>query len=233
MGLMEDMENNTGNVTFVKMTDGKLIFQLTDLQVEEDYAIFDTKATDKNLMWYRNGMQITADDGTQIEVEKTQFIKALTFDKYFKGKRRTTQYKRNINVEGNPARFGFKKTANDKLNDLIKTLQATGQDPMGFKYLMIKTGEGIKTEYSVSITGKADSQPAKPVTPKPFGLNVRLATTKPKPITEQESDLMNAYKGIQDPKHKTLDVFKGIYEDNKEDLGEITEARLVELFNMC
>lgn len=145
--LAEALTNKT--MPFLKMETDTLIFKLVeeDPNVLEEYKIWDNAEK----KWYKLGDTITATTGEDIIVEKTKFLNQKMFENFFPQKRRSTQFVRTINVDGLTAKFGFKKTANDALNNLIGTIKSLGNNPYKTTFLMKKTGKDILTKYSVSI----------------------------------------------------------------------------------
>lgn len=136
-------------------------FKLIDLNVTEDFTIW--KAWDKrneemkdgtgNVMKFpiRKGQLVDA-DGNVKEITDVRYMKNDVFKTAFPKLGRNTRFNRNIVVSGQQYTFGFTKTSNDKLVEILDTCIATNADPLGLTFQQsYNASEAPMSKYSMKI----------------------------------------------------------------------------------
>jgi len=226
-----------GGMGFTKMTGNELIFNLTeDLSSEEDYKIWDVQAN----KFFNSDDDIVATTGETIKVHQTKFLPMGTFNQFFPNKRKTTQIIRTIEVNGQVCRFGFKKTADEQLVNLINSLTGIGNKLNTISFKMTKTGTGMDTAYKIEAVPrvqnvvKPQEMPQKPLvfsgvsnTTPSQGLSLKGIPESSEPSNDLESQYVNSFK-TQVPKNLwSLDTFIKVALDNKV---AIPEYRLEALY---
>lgn len=234
MGQFDEALKQQGKKKFFTMKDkDQLIFQLKDLEAREDYKIRCTDQTDKQKQWINKGMVIYAKDGTEKTFEEVMKYPNNFFNEWFPHKQRFYNIQRNIIVEGEEGSFDFGTAAEKDIKSLITSIQNLGASVLNTKFIMKKIQTpGGKNSYKVEVYGTAD----KPKDVKPSTqINLSNIVT-PKPIVnspnEKEQALITAFKTQIPQNNQTFEVFKMAAEQFKEEVGEITEQRLKELFEM-
>jgi hypothetical protein len=172
------------NTPFFKMVTTEMNFKLKDLAVEEDYKIWDNSTK----TFLQRGMILTGTDGIQYPVENTKFMKAIDFTAKFPQKAKKNQYIRHIIIGNEEKRFGFNKTSNDFLNQLIGSVTNMGSSPLAVTYKLQKAGIGLATTYTMSIAPMNQTQA--PQVPQ-FNMSIQQA---PLVLTPVETNFLTAYK---------------------------------------
>jgi hypothetical protein len=198
-------------------------FQLKDLTVNQDFTIW--KAWDKRNEVVKdndgNEMQFPIRDGQLVDAQgnvhefaSLRLLKNKEFTELFPLLGRSFKYTRAIIYNGEEAMFGFSKTSNDKIVELIKTVQAMGGDPLQQTFEQTYTASNpIPSKYSVTIC--ADAIPVKPPV-NPEGPS----------ISSKEKEVMDAIKSSKGDK-VTETMFVEVMKANG-----IDDARAKELYKL-
>lgn len=132
---------------FYRMQSNQMFFRLLDQGVVEDYSVWDN--TNKVFLRERQGQSIVGTDNKPYRIGETKYLKREVFDQLFPNYNRKNQHIRNVIVGDVPHRFGFVRTANDKLNLVIDTQVKSGINPLEMTYILRKSGTGLSTAYEV------------------------------------------------------------------------------------
>jgi len=133
-------------MAFYKMQQGQneFLFQLADLQVREDFAVWDN--TQKRFLRQIDGV---------VNMDDLKYMNKELFQQRYPNMRKVTQYLRDIvvTIDGTLTQygFGFKKSANDQIVEEIRIRQSLGKDPLAYTYKYRKTGTGLATNHVVVV----------------------------------------------------------------------------------
>jgi len=131
-------------MAFYKMQQGQneFLFQLVDLNVREDFAVWDNNQ--KKFLRQISGVA---------NIDDLKYMNKELFQQRYPNMQKSTQYIRDIvvTIDGTVTQyaFGFKKSANDQINDEIRNRQSLGKDPLAYTYKYRKTGTGLATNHVV------------------------------------------------------------------------------------
>ena len=141
-------------MTFYKMQGNSFDFGLKDLEVKEEYSVWNN--TIQQFLREDDDKVIVGTDNKEYKIGETKFMKAARFKMLFPACAKNRQHIRNILLYSENGVeeywFGFKQTANEKLMACIDTLQKAKQNPLSYYFTLRKNGVGLDTTYEV-ITG--------------------------------------------------------------------------------
>ena len=126
-----------------KIQGQEMLFQLTNLEYKEDYKVWDNAS--KKFLWSEEFMPDNR------KVADTKFMKLQDFTKAYPSMRKSTQYVREIAVEGSIYSFGFAKTANDQLIQAINNSRNLGIDALEVRYILRRTGQYKDTIWNIIV----------------------------------------------------------------------------------
>ena len=130
-------------MVFYKPAENEFFFQLANLEVREDFSI-----------WDNNQRRFIRQMPDVQNFDDLKFMKQELFQQRYPEMSKVTQYVREVLVIGTDGNlqqysFGFKKSANDQLEAEIRHLRGTNRDPMAYNFKYRKTGSGLATTHVV------------------------------------------------------------------------------------
>lgn len=234
-----------------------MTFQLKDMGVQEDFTIW--KAWDKRSEVMKDGAgnemqfpirkgQLTTVKNEIKEFDDIKWMKKKDFEEAFMGEdgkpnlSRNTRYIRNILVGGIEYKYGFTKTGNDKVVDLINSVQALGQNPLTVNFqqtfdksqspanmygMMIVAAPVVATAPPPGFVPPVEAtQPiVPPVTQAPVPPKVEPVAPKVQHDFAKEKEVMEAIKSKFGDKKPDITRFVEIMKANS-----IKEVRAKELY---
>lgn len=221
---------------FYKMQGNEMVFQLANLEVREDFAIWDNKSQ----------MYLKRMDGVA-NMDDLRFMKAAMFQQEYPNMRKVTQYIREIIIpQGNlktQYTFGFKKTANDDLTKSIQLCRSLGVNPLEIEYIFRKIGFGRGTTHEV-VAGQKVGLPQNvqssqnlveiPITLEHANKQYNVVELQKVPITAPNSPTTPSQQGFELPKSQAevpdKDEMQVIeWANNYQD--KLTEQQFIEGFD--
>src|SRR3990167_202438 len=149
-----------------KMQAGQFDFQLLNLEVREDFSVWDN--TGKRFLLDNSGEMLVGSDNVNRPVGEIKFLKMEIFSRLYPSCSRGTKYVREIAVhESNQVTryvFAFPHSANQQISMILQNSQKFGQDVLNYFLTLKKTGTGLGTQYSV-IMGEQIGKPLNVVEP--------------------------------------------------------------------
>ena len=168
----------------------EVIFKLKDLNVEDDYSIWDNN----NKTFIKKGM-VKTDDGTEYDVQETKFIPKAEFDSLFKGCQKNNKYLREVLIEGELYKYPMPHSVNKQVADIVSTLLVTGQDPLDVTFKQTKTGSGIGTRYEVVLYQEESTQANEvKIDINPISTTTEESPREPLILNDTEKALVEAIK---------------------------------------
>lgn len=168
------------------------------------------------------------------------------FTRLYPDLQKRTQFIREVVVSGAIYSYSFSVTADRRLEEQIKTLQATGQDPLKFIFEQkFDNSKSPMEKYSISIVGEAESTPAATVSKAqpvkkdfsgvqmPKNKEQPTETQKPKGVTSDEHEVLKAIHSSNPDKKIPYERFKKIFMANNDAMfaGKLSEDRIKFLYD--
>ena len=149
-----------------KMQAGQFDFQLLNLEVREDFSVWDN--TGKRFLRDNSGEMLVGSDNVNRPVGEIKFLKREIFSRLYPSCSRGTKYVREIAVHESDQVtryvFAFPHSANQQISMILQNSQKFGQDVLNYFLTLKKTGTGLGTQYSV-IMGEQIGKPLNVVEP--------------------------------------------------------------------